>query len=513
MTNRSLPCSTNDPSTVPTKRVINRSLPYYTCDRKNPHHEAARKIWQADTLSCDPCAVCKALKIDCWVDGEYSSCARCTASQQHEGICNAVGTKDAHQDLEEPSSLRQQEHGNPTSDQPDEDNTSIGITSATSNDMGSNTQRPAPCPNYIDEREQPDYAIPSRTYTHVTAHKIWLAKRLSTDPCKACQDAELGCWVESKHVACARCTSFQRTAKQCGAKGTKFNPVDRGGNTSDLIQIAKRQAPQRLKRKIGAAQDGKYEADDDFDEEIEHNAGGDESDDEYDGSSFASAYQGRGARRSERRITRSSRQQARQLVASSNRNSDSESSLTSAAKFNQGDQQQASDMKACVATDKMNSLGNSTASSRSIPSPSPSVVVPPVTIPEIHARQTQLSSRMEQYEARIEGLESNIADRGELESHIDQFNSKIKELTSAIEQLDGKFDQFIEVEELKGLLKARDDRIRGLEENSQDLKKRTRALEASTKALNARLSTLELPAPAAKKQKREHYPSTEYEAW
>ena len=234
MTNRSLPCSTNettnDPSTVPTKRVVNRSLPYYTCDRKNPQHEAAHKIWQADTLSCDPCAVCKALKIDCWVDGEYSSCARCTASQQHEGICNAVGTKDAHQDLEEPSSLRQQEHGNPTSDQPGEENTTIGITSgsATSNDIGSNTQRPARFPKYIDAREQPDYAIPSRTYTHVTAHKIWLANRLSTDPCKPCQDAELDCWVESKHVACARCTSFQRTAKQCGAKGTKSNPVDKG---------------------------------------------------------------------------------------------------------------------------------------------------------------------------------------------------------------------------------------------------------------------------------------------
>lgn len=120
---------------------------------------------------------------------------------------------------------------------------------------------------------------------------------------------------------------------------------------------------------------------------------------------------------------------------------------------------------------------------------------------------------MEQYEARIEGLESNIADQAELESHIDQSNSKIKELTSAVERLDGRLDEFVEVEELKGLLKARDDRIRGLEENNRDLKTKTRALEASTKALNARLSSLELAAPAAKKQKREHYSSTEYEAW
>ena len=102
-----------------------------------------------------------------------------------------------------------------------------------------------------------------------------------------------------------------------------------------------------MKRKIGAAQDDKYEADDDSDEEIEHNPGGDGSDDEYDGSSFASAYHGRVAGRSERLITRSSRQQARQIsVASSDRNSDSDSSLTSAAKVIQGDQQQASDMKA-----------------------------------------------------------------------------------------------------------------------------------------------------------------------
>ena len=108
-----------------------------------------------------------------------------------------------------------------------------------------------------------------------------------------------------------------------------------------------------MKRKIGAAQNGKYEVGDDSDEEIEHNASGDESDGdgsdidhEYDGSSFASAYHGRVAERPERRITRSSRQQSRRLVASSDRDSDSDISTTSATKLNQGDQQQASDMKA-----------------------------------------------------------------------------------------------------------------------------------------------------------------------
>lgn len=111
---------------------------------------------------------------------------------------------------------------------------------------------------------------------------------------------------------------------------------------------------QRLKRKIGAAHDGNYEADDDSDEEIEHNAGGgdksdgdgSDSDDEYDDSSFASTNHSRVAETAERRITRSSRQQARQSVASSDRDSDSDISSTSAAKLNQGDQQQASDMKA-----------------------------------------------------------------------------------------------------------------------------------------------------------------------
>ena len=112
---------------------------------------------------------------------------------------------------------------------------------------------------------------------------------------------------------------------------------------------------------------------------------------------------------------------------------------------------------------------------------------------------------MAQYEAKLEGFESNSADQGELESHIDRSNSKIKEFESAFEQLDEKFDEYIEVEELKGLLKARDDRIRGLEEKNRDLKTKTRALEASTKALDARLSSLESAAPVAKKQKREHY--------
>lgn len=120
---------------------------------------------------------------------------------------------------------------------------------------------------------------------------------------------------------------------------------------------------------------------------------------------------------------------------------------------------------------------------------------------------------MEQHEARIEVLESSIAYQAELESHTDRSNSNIKELRSAVEQLDGRLDEFIEVEELKGLLKARDDRIRGLEENNRDLKTKTRALEAKTKALDARLSSLELAAPVAKKQKTEHHSSIEYEAW
>lgn len=131
-------------------------------------------------------------------------------------------------DLSHNGGIEQQKHRNPISGQSGEEQTDRKITSGaiTSKDIGSHMQSPASFPVNMNEREQPDYAVPDSNYKHVTAYNIWLANRLSIDPCKACRAAHSDCWVKSDHVSCARCTGGGRSAKRCGAKGTKFNLVD-----------------------------------------------------------------------------------------------------------------------------------------------------------------------------------------------------------------------------------------------------------------------------------------------
>lgn len=225
MTNRSLPYSTNDTSTVPTKGVVNRSLPDYIVDRKIPRNEAAHKIWQADALSCDPCAICKALKIDCWVDGEYSRCARCTASPQYEGICNAIGTKDAHQDLDEPSSLGTGVGGRGHKLAIDDELSAVQSISVPSGLAEKNQKLPQELSSTVANRSLPDYIQwpgEKRKDRSKVAYNIWAAGDLSSNPCRTCKKLEAECWVNADYKRCARCTmSNGGRSGDCNAAGTR----------------------------------------------------------------------------------------------------------------------------------------------------------------------------------------------------------------------------------------------------------------------------------------------------
>ena len=185
MTNSSLPGTTMDASTVPTQRVINRPLPFYILNRMVPHFEVAHKIWQAGALSSDPCAICKALKIDCWVDGKYDRCARCTASPNYTGTCNAAGTKEAYDGLERTSSMGTSVKGG--EHRPAIDYESSGVESTSKN-----KQRPPQ--GSLSSRSLPEYIQwPTDKEIHKIAYNLWKASKLSSSPCQICTRFKAEC--------------------------------------------------------------------------------------------------------------------------------------------------------------------------------------------------------------------------------------------------------------------------------------------------------------------------------
>ena len=133
-------------------------------------------------------------------------------------------------DLNNISTMEQQIPGIQMSDRSNDEDTAITIEpgSIISKNKESHIQNPVRSPRYTEAKEQPNYAILNGDHRHVTAHNIWLANKRSVDACKACRAANTDCWVDLEHVACARCTGMRGTARQCGAKGTKFNIVDKG---------------------------------------------------------------------------------------------------------------------------------------------------------------------------------------------------------------------------------------------------------------------------------------------
>lgn len=220
--NRSPSFSTMDPSTIQTQGVIDRLLPYYISDRKARHHQVAHKIWQAGALSSDPCAVCEALELDCWVDAKYSRCARCTVSPEYEGMCNAVGTKGAHEGLEKTSSLGTCVEGREHKPAIDDDSSAVELTSVPSRLTKNNQQQPPHNAfSSTANRSLPDYIPwPGAKPTDKAAYNVWVAGKLSSNPCKPCTNSKSECWVNEGYMRCARCTGTSRNAKYCNAAGT-----------------------------------------------------------------------------------------------------------------------------------------------------------------------------------------------------------------------------------------------------------------------------------------------------
>ena len=125
-----------------------------------------------------------------------------------------------------------------------------------------------------------------------------------------------------------------------------------------------------------------------------------------------------------------------------------------------------------------------------------------------------LKSRMNHFESKSEELTTAISQAGELETRMDRYAAKTTDLASTVKRLDGTFDNFVEVDELADLLKARDVRIRGLEADVKRHKTRSQMLEARTQNLEQRLAALEVAAaPKPSKQKVNSEFGAGYEAW
>ena len=102
-----------------------------------------------------------------------------------------------------------------------EDNQRVLSGSVPSGLAKNNQQPPQNSDSTIANRSLPDYIDwPSDKSKVGVAYNVWLAGKLSDEPCKTCHHLGIECWVNAGYKRCARCVLNGSPSRDCNATGT-----------------------------------------------------------------------------------------------------------------------------------------------------------------------------------------------------------------------------------------------------------------------------------------------------